>query len=273
MVAGHPSRHYAGGSMEPLLLSKSRLNTYCQCPEKFRLTYIEKILVEKTPVALIEGSALHHIVENCLVYGKAVPNMAEEASKEFWSSVQLEATEYSSAEKLEAAERKILSEATRFLEMIGGLNTYQMETYFEHPLVHPATGEVDHSVILRGYADIIDAPAQDITRIIDIKTSAKSPHEEQANRALELTVYAYLMACTFGFQISIPVSFLYLVRTKELKVVWLHSERSMPDFMAAYQEISSIVKAIRHGLFWKNRGLHCGWCMYQKLCFSPQHTA
>ena len=62
--------------MEPLLLSKSRLNTYCLCPEKYRLTYVEKIVPEKTAIPLIEGSALHHIVENCLVYGKTVPNMA-----------------------------------------------------------------------------------------------------------------------------------------------------------------------------------------------------
>jgi len=259
--------------MEPLLLSKSRLNTYCQCPEKFRLTYIEKASRNKTPVAMVEGSALHHIVENCLVYGKTVPNMAEVASQEFWEGVQLESTEYSDTADFQNAQQKILDEAIQFVDLVGDLNTHQMETYFEHPLKHPVTGAVDDSILLRGYADIIDSPATDVTRIIDIKTSAKSPHAEQANRAMELTVYAYLMACTFGFHIEIPVSLLYLIRSKEAKIVWLNSARSMPDFINAYNEISCIVHAIRSGLFWKNQGLHCGWCVHQEICFAKRLAA
>ena len=259
--------------MEPLLLSKSRINTYCQCPEKFRLTYIEKIILDKTPTAIIEGSALHHIIENCLVYGKNIPDIANEASKEFWSSINIENTEYSDIDALKNAQEKILSESKNFIELIGELNTYQMETYFENPLIDPITGEVDDSVIIRGYADIIDNPQKDIIRIIDIKTSAKSPHADQANRAKELTVYSYLMACTFGFHIHIPVSFLYLIRSKESKIVWLNSERTMKDFIELHHEIYRIVYAIRHNLFWKNHGIHCCWCGYQEICFTKHLNA
>lgn len=259
--------------METLLLSKSRLNTYCLCPEKFRLTYIEKIVLEKTPIPLLEGSALHHIVENCLVYGKTVPHMAEEAAKEYWASIQLAGTEYPDEGAFKAAQTNILQEAKAFLSMIGELATYQMETYFEHPLVHPLSGQVDESILLRGYADIIDSPEKDVTRIIDIKTSAKSPNSEQANRALELTVYAYLMACTFGFHIEVPVSLLYLVRAKEAKVIWLNSSRAMPDFLKVYDAIINVAQAIRQGLFWKNPGLHCAWCQHQDLCFTKRMAA
>lgn len=259
--------------MEPLPLSKSRLNTYCLCPEKFRLTYIEKIVLEKTPILLIEGSALYHIVENCLVYGKTVPYMAEVASQEYWSTVQLVQTEYSDEAAFMAAQKNILQEAEGFLGMIGTLNTHQMETYFEHPLVHPLSGEVNEGILLRGYADIIDTPEKDVTRIIDIKTSARLPNSEQANRALELTVYAYLMACIFGFHIEVPVSFLYLVRAKEAKSLWLNSKRSMPDFVKLYDTVTSIAQAIRQGLFWKNQGMHCAWCQHQDLCFSKRMAA
>ena len=180
--------------MKPLLLSKSRLNTYCQCPEKYRLTYVENIRSERTPVALVEGSALHHIVEKSLVYGKNIPDIAKVSSAEFWAGILWETTEYPDANAYKKAQESILAEASEFLQKIGTLNTYQMETYFEHPLVNPMTEEIDETILLRGYADIIDSPAKDVTRIIDIKTSAKSPNMEQANRALELTVYAYLVA-------------------------------------------------------------------------------
>ena len=165
--------------MELLLLSKSRLNTYCLCPEKYRLTYVEKIVPDKTAIPLIEGSALHHIVENCLVYGKVVPNMAEEASREYWAKIAIQETEYPDAEDFAHAQEKILDEARNFLEKIGPLNTWQMEAYFEHPLVDPLTGDVDESILLRGFADIIDQPEPELTRIIDIKTSARTPNPEQ----------------------------------------------------------------------------------------------
>lgn len=259
--------------MKPLYLSKSRLNTYCLCPEKFRLTYIENIKPEKTPTAMLEGSAIHHIVENTLVYGKPITDMPELASKEYWDKVDLDTTEYKDAKAFADAQKKILGEAKCFLAQIGKLNTYQMETYFEHPLVNPVTGEVNEGIILRGYADIIDQPEKDIIRIIDIKTSAKSPNMEQANRALELTVYAYLMGCSMGFHVEVPVSLLYLVRTKEPKVIWLNAQRSLPDFMALHDTIINVARAIQQGLYWKNQGMQCSWCQHQEICFAKSIAA
>lgn len=252
--------------MEALSLSKTRLNTYCQCPEKYRLTYIENFRPERTPSAMLEGSALHHIVENCLVYGN-IPNLAAEVSKEFWLNVPLRDTEYADENAFATAQNKILDEAQNFLGQIGKLNTWQMETYFEHPLVDPRTGEIDDGIILRGYADLIDAPAKDQIRLIDIKTTAKSPNLEQANRALELTMYVYLMACAYGFHCEIPVSLLYLVRSKQPKVVWLNAMRQMDDFLELYSTIKRVASAIRQGLFWKNQGLQCSWCVCQEVCF------
>ena len=259
--------------MEPLLLSKSRLNVYCQCPEKYRLSYVEKVVPDKTPIPLIEGLALHHIVENCLVYGTKVPDLAAEVSREFWQARSWEQTEYADETAFTKAQEQILHEATTFVAMIGELQTHEMETYMEHPLVHPQTGEVDESIILRGYADIIDTDPQGRIRVIDIKTSARSPNTEQANRAMELTVYAYLMACTFGFHIELPVSLLYLVRSRQAKVVWLDSQRSIPDFVKLHESIISISRAIRQGLFWKNQGMHCTWCVHQDICFAASLAA
>ena len=254
----------------PLLLSKSRINTYCQCPEKFRLTYIEKIIPEKMPTAMIEGSALHHIVENSLVYGNVIDDIAEVASQEYWSTISLANTEYASNEHLQKAQKGVLEESRDFLRQIGVLHTYQMESYFEHHLIHPVTGEVDESILLRGYADIIDAPQKDVIRIIDIKTSARTPSHEQAHRALELTIYAYLAACAYGFHIEMPVALLYLVRNRNRNVVWLESSRNQVDFLHMYTMIQTIASGIRQNLFWQNQGIHCSWCCHQNICFGQK---
>lgn len=222
---------------------------------------------------MIEGSAIHHIVENCLVYGRTISDMPEAASSEYWSSVEYSQTAYEDEEAFANAQGKILAEAKGFLSKIGELNTWQMESYFEHPLTNPLTGEVNEAILLRGYADIIDQPEKDKIRIIDIKTSAKSPNMEQANRALELTVYAYLMGCQMGFHLEVPVSLLYLVRSREPKVLWLNASRSLPDFVQLYETIQNISHAISQGLFWKNQGLQCSWCQYQEICFAKSMAA
>ena len=258
--------------MEPLYLSKSRLACFCTCPQKYKLTYIDKIVPEKTPTNMVEGSAIHHIVEQAIVY-KAVPNMADVAAQEFWNKIELSSVAYESQEDFTAAQEKVLSESKRFLELIGDLNTYQLETYMEHPLVNPENGEVDESIVIRGFADLIDKPAPKTTRIIDLKTSAKSPSQDQANKSIDLDVYSYLMACQFGFECEIPVSLLYLVRAKEPKIVWLNSLRKSDDFLNVYDMIVSIASAIRQNLFWKNAGMNCGWCDHKDLCFANRMAA
>ena len=259
--------------MEPLLLSKSRINTYCLCPEKYRLTYVENILMDKTPVSMIEGSAIHHIVENSLVYGKNITNMAELASMEFWSGIKLSDTEYATEEDMEKAKVKTLAESKVFLAKIGQLDTWQMETWHEHPLVNPVTGVMDENIIIRGLSDILDHPKDNMTRVIDIKTSSKSPNMDQANRSMELTVYAYLLACQTRFDIEVPVSLLYLVRTKEPKVLWLESMRKKDDFIKLHETVLQIASAIRQGLFWKNQGMQCSWCQHEEICFGKSIAA
>ena len=109
--------------------------------------------------------------------------------------------------------------------------------------------------------------------VIDIKSTEKSPSPEQANRAIELTVYACLMACTFGFHCEIPTSLLYLVRTKEPKIVWLNAIHKLENFINLYETILNVSQAINQGLFWKNQGINCSWCDYQDICFGKPLAA
>lgn len=257
--------------MQTIFLSKTRLNTYAICPQKYKYTYVDNI-VHKTPVALIEGSALHHIVENCLVYGKVIPNLVEDVAAEYWQSVNLDDTEYADEIALEEAKNKILAEAKAFMPLIGEVNSHQMETFMEQNLVNPETGEIHEDILIRGYADLIDSPKKDMLRIIDIKTTAKTPSAENANRALELSVYAYLAACNYGFHCEFPVAFLYLVRTKTPKIVWQNSLRVLSDYINIYEMMLNVANAIRYNIYYRNVGLQCSWCVHQNICFANANS-
>lgn len=259
--------------MEVLKLSKSRVGTFTLCPQKYRYLYVDKIIPEKTPTAMLEGLALHHVVENTLVYGDKISDITEASSSEFWKDVHLSNTEYQDHEELQKAQEGILEEAKGFLAQIGSFSPVEMETYFEFPLSNPETGEVHEDILLRGYMDLIDLTDDSKFRIIDIKTTSKSPFNWQGDRSLELSIYAYLLARRFEcWDSHIPVAYLYLVRTKHPKVIWLNSTRNHQDYQETYESLVSISQAMRNGNFYKNVGMQCSWCQYQDLCFPKQTT-
>ena len=266
-MAGSLAALLFGGIMTTLRLSKSKIGTFTLCPQKYQYTYVDKIIPEKTPKAMLEGSALHHVIENTIVYGDKIAEISRVASDEFWKDIELTGTEYESPEVMKNAQDSVLKEAETFLTQIDPLNPVDMETYFEYPLFNPETGEVHENILLRGYMDLIDCTDDGIYRVIDIKTSARTPFDWQADRSLELSTYAYLLASRFGWNSCIPVSYLYLVRTKNPKVVWLNSARSRKDFQQTYSMLLSISQAILQGNFYKNIGMHCSWCQHQDICF------
>ena len=167
--------------MTTLRLSKSKIGTFTLCPQKYQYTYVDKIIPEKTPKAMLEGSALHHVIENTIVYGDKIAEISRVASDEFWKDIELTGTEYESPEAMKKAQDSVLKEAETFLTQIDPLNPVDMETYFEYPLFNPETGEVHENILLRGYMDLIDCTDDGIYRVIDIKTSARTPFDWQAD--------------------------------------------------------------------------------------------
>ena len=134
--------------MPTLKLSKSKIGTFTLCPQKYQYTYIDKIIPEKTPKTMLEGSALHHVIENTIVYGDKIAEISRVASDEFWKDIELTGTEYESPEAMKNAQDSILKEAETFLTQIDPLNPVDMETYFEYPLFNPETGEVHEKRVL-----------------------------------------------------------------------------------------------------------------------------
>ncbi len=250
-----------------LKLSKSRINTYIQCSKKYKYCYIDKIQVP-TPISMIEGSALHAIVESVLM-GTASP---EQASDDFWSTVCLEETAYPDAASVETAKVSILNESNKFLSQIGQVDVYDVETYLEYPLTNIETGEIHPDIILRGFTDLMVHDG-DATRIVDIKTSSRRPMEYQADRSFDLDVYGYLAALSMDLmpELQIPMSLLYLVRTREPKVMWLNSYRDTTDFIRLYDTVLNVAAGIQNGIFVRSQGFMCASCPYETMCY-PQRS-
>ena len=52
--------------MDSLVLSKTRMRDFMQCPEKYRLGYVLELQPILTSSGLLEGILIHELIETCL---------------------------------------------------------------------------------------------------------------------------------------------------------------------------------------------------------------
>lgn len=255
-----------------LTLSKSKLNAYIQCPEKYRLAYELEIRPLKSDPALVEGSCLHHLVESALLYQRhlELESILNLASERFWESAPIETCDYLTIENYHLAQKQCLEEARQFLTQIGELDCLSMEHHIAVPLTDPITMEQVSDINLQGYVDLIDVVANR-ERIIDIKTAGRKPKDGMSAIALELTLYAYLH--TYPKFADCPVAYLNLIRTKEPKISWDGSQRTIDDYVELIGICKNVAANIRERRFWRNPGTHCSWCDYQSLCYRDYDLA
>ncbi|WP_243357976.1 PD-(D/E)XK nuclease family protein [Fundidesulfovibrio terrae] len=261
-----------------LTLSKTRINTYLGCSEKYRLHYELGLRPLKRAKSLVEGSAIHHQVQCGLLYRDSPPvDVLEHASRSFWEENTIELCDYTDEGEYLKAQARCLAESKAFLEQLGPLPVSQVELKLSSPLIHPIT-LVEHPEINQlGYIDLlIHTDTKGSFCIADLKTAAKTPHEGLGRLAMELTFYAYLYSQPFTpetSQTNSPVALIHLVRTKEPKVIWDEGRRSLPDFLELYRLCRKVAADIKAGHFWPCPGVHCGWCEYESLCFMHDEKA
>lgn len=249
-----------------ILLSKSRMLAFLQCPEKYRLAYEVGLRPRKADPALVEGSCLHHLVASALVAGHRLESdsFLALANNRFWETAPFELCDYLDYDNYRAAQQRCLTEAKQFLKLLGDLSCLSMEQYVAVPLTDPRTTAPVGNIGLQGYVDLVaDIGAQ--RHIIDLKTTTRKPRAGLSLLSLELTFYAYLVAYPkFG---EISVAYLHLIRTQEPKVLWDSSIRGFLDYLELVTVCQQVALNIQEQRFWRQPGVHCSWCDYRPLCF------
>ena len=255
--------------------SKSKLNTYLACPMKYYLHYELGMRALKTSTTLVEGSAIHHLVESGLVYGRYITDALEEASRSFWQERPFERCAYETEEEYLAAQELCLRQSRIFLDELGPLPARSMELELESCLIHPLTRQINEEISLIGYLDLLLVAQDGTPYLVDLKTVSRSPRDRMAHVALELSMYGYLYAQPFVEMdfTRISVALIYLIRTKQPKVHWDESTRSLPHFVEIFDICEKVADLIDQRCFWKNPGMHCSWCDQQSLCYADETSA
>ena len=230
------------------VLSASAIDTYDQCPLKYRLGYIDNVPETASKPQLIFGNIIHKVLEH---YHKDKCSSEKEILdllERFW---QPEGFEYESKElsfKEQAVE--ILKRYYRYTKSFQQ-DIVETEYQFKFDLEFCS---------IRGKIDRIDRAGKGY-KVIDYKTSRKPIDPKNS---LQLAVYCLFLAQQTDQQpggLPEKASLLFL---RDEKLEYSHSFTTA-ELMDYKEKIRNVVTEIKNRNFNFNKGYHCEWCDYKQL--------
>lgn len=239
-------------------ISFSALETFEQCPLKYKYQEIDRIPTPKSKEAVF-GSIIHSTLKFIHTPGLLVPDL-EQALDYFskhWNSDVYES---------EIEEREAFSQGVKIIQRYFEQNDpraftiVDLESRFQIDIA-------GHTV--PGIIDRIDRTS-DGYEIIDYKTARKMPSQESIDQNLQLSVYLKAFLARYPKEIanlgSLKVSLYFLKHG-----VKLTSARTAEDLDRASERFTRVVAEIEKGKFEPMISGLCDWCGYQKICPMWRH--
>ncbi len=250
-------------------LSPTQLDMYSTCGEAYRRRYIEG---DKIPpgVAALRGRGVHGGAE---VNHRQKLTTRQDMSKADIVDAAVTAFETARADGFELTSE----ERSRGTDIVLGETkdaTVRLTSLYAAelaPTIQPAIVEERIRITLPGTHDmlgIIDVATEDHV-IHDLKSSAKSKNQNDADSSLQLTMYDMSYRAMTG---TAPTGIVLdnLVDTKTPKLVQLRTSRSRADMSALVNRFNFTTAAIQAGVFPPANVGHwrCSerWCGYFSSC-------
>ena len=235
-------------------LSHSRINRYLQCPEQYRLYYLENLRLRCPSASLAFGQVVHQALAHLFQTGGDPVAVFLES----WSEAKQTELTYStrdSWEKLHDVGQALLEKfVEEELSRIGDVTAAEKEftldiTSLELPFV--------------GFIDLI-ADLDGKHTVVDFKTSASAYGEHEVHMSDQLT--AYQLAEPEAEQSALCV----LIKTKTPKIEWHPTTRTADQVMEYLAKAELVAHEITAGHFFKRPGIWCAWCDYLPVCLGDQ---
>lgn len=257
--------------------SYSALETYKNCPLKYKLQEIDRMRVPKS-VEAIFGTLVHSALKKMFERSPLFPAL-DEVVAFFISGWSVQAKELAQVqpdlnqEVLDAYLNEGLSMIKNFYKKNPpwNFNVVELESRFAVPIEDEKNGEAH---ILAGIIDRIDKSSDDsLYEIIDYKTSKRMPSQEDMDKNLQLSIY-YLGILKKWPHLSsdnVKLSFCFLKHNEkiETKRTKKDLEKTKTEILKIINEIQDLVKNNKE--FIPTPSALCGWCGYKKPCPMWKH--
>lgn len=246
-------------------LSYSSLETYRNCPLKYRYKEIDKLKEPKSKEAVF-GTLVHSTMK--FAYDPAlIPPTLDQAIDHFSKGWNSEIWEN------ELEERAAFSQGIEMIQKYYRTNDPKdativaLESNFSLEIADPLKfGEV-HTI--RGIIDRIDK-TENGYEIIDYKTSKKMPSQDFVDNNLQLSIYLKAFLTRYPKEVenieNITVSLYFLKHG-----VKLSSTRTLEALKEVDNLFLEVIGLIEHGEFDAHVSPLCDWCGFQKVCPMWKH--
>jgi putative RecB family exonuclease len=249
--------------------SHSQLATYETCPQKYKLSYIDKIEVETEGIEAFMGSRVHEALEKLYRDLKVTKiNTLEELldfyhqswEKNWNDLIQIVRKHYSAEEYRHLGEKCIVDYYERHYPFDHG-KTLGLEEYVYFPL------EEEKGYWIRGYIDRLTLVDSSILEIHDYKTSNRLPVEEDVRSDRQLALYQMGVAEKWQGIQEVRLIWHYLTFDAEI-----HSSRTPDELHQLRQATLELIQSIEADRqFLPKEGPLCDWCDYQGFCPKRRH--
>lgn len=264
-------------------ISYSALETYQQCPLKYKFQEIDKIRVPKSKEAVF-GSTIHDTMKFIHTPGILSPTL-DQAMEHFtnsWNPAVFDNENEERAafsqgikiiqdyyQKNNPANFNIIDLETRFQIEIDPVRSNAPWAHADAKAHRTSNGVKAETHIISGIIDRIDKTA-DGYEIIDYKTTKKMPSQEKVDHDLQLSVYLNAFLSRYPKEAEnldkVKVSLYYLKHG-----VKLSSTRTHDHLEKSRQLFLDTIKIIEAGEFAPIVSPLCDWCGYQNRCPMWKH--
>lgn len=249
--------------------SASRLETYRQCPQKFKFTYIDGVTTDAEGIEAFMGSRVHETLEKLYTDLKFCKPVTLEALLDFyhqawehaWHAQVRIVREDVSPENYEAmGEKCVVDYFNRYAPFDQG-RTLGIEHRIEINL------DDEGKYQLQGFVDRISQPRDKVIWIHDYKAKTYLPTQRDLDEDRQLAYYQMAVQQLWPDTEEIELVWHYLIFDQEI-----HSRRSVADLADLRRKTIALIQEIESATDFptKKSGL-CNWCEHQAICPQFKH--
>ena len=248
------------------IYSHSKLNTFENCPLKYKLHYIDRITSEEEGIEAFMGSRVHSALEK--LYrdkGKAKDNTLEELltfysnewEKEWHDQVVINRKDCTKENYIDIGKKAIMRYYERFRPFEQGITVWTEESVHFEVCGYKMAGVVDR----------LDRMKDGNYEIHDYKTSGRLPEQKDMDEDRQLALYEIALRNKWNDVGEVRLVWHYLVFEQEIV-----SKRTKQQLKTLEKEICDLIDKIEATREFKPSSSRlCDWCEYWEYCPEKKH--
>ncbi|MEK7286346.1 MAG: PD-(D/E)XK nuclease family protein [Nitrospirota bacterium] len=245
--------------------SHSRLETYRQCPQKFKFAYLDEVPSTQEGIEAFMGSRIHEALEGLykdLRLEKPIPSLdailagfGQDWEAKWHDQIQITREEVGPAEYLKMGEKCLTDYYHRYYPF------NQSKTLgVEYPIKFSLAPEDRY--LIQGVVDRLSQPSDGVLWIHDYKAKSHLPTQPELDEDRQLAFYQMAVKTLWPEIKEVVLVWHYLLFDMEF-----HSRRTDADLSALRDETIALIDEIEAAVEFpvKKSGL-CNWCAYRTIC-------